>query len=69
MESFREFRRWQPDAELLLRHLLSIYQVETVLSGSLDAGSAAAITPWNKDLAHWEFAQDRILLAVPKVIP
>jgi threonine dehydrogenase-like Zn-dependent dehydrogenase len=26
----------------------------------------AAITPWNKDLAHWEFAQDRILLAVPK---
>jgi DNA-binding transcriptional LysR family regulator len=69
VESFREFRRRQPDAELVLHHLLSIHQVEAVLSGRLDAGFAAAITPWNKDLAHWEFAQDRILLAVPKGHP
>ncbi len=60
-ESFREFRRQQPDAELVLRHLISIHQVEAVLSDRLDAGFAAAVTPWNKDLAHWEFAQDRIL--------
>jgi DNA-binding transcriptional LysR family regulator len=69
VESFREFRRHQPDAELVLHHLLSIDQVEAVSSGRLDAGFAAAITPWNKDLAHWEFAQDRILLAVPKGHP
>ncbi len=68
-ESFREFRRRQPDAELVLRHLISIHQVEAVLSGRLDAGFAAAVTPWHKDLAHWEFAQDRILLAVPKGHP
>jgi DNA-binding transcriptional LysR family regulator len=69
VESFREFRRRQPDAELVLHHLLSIHQVESVLSARLDAGFAAAITPWNKDLAHWEFAQDRILLAAPKGHP
>src|SRR5258705_13492381 len=27
---------------------------------------AASLTPWHKDLAHWEFAQDRMVLAVPK---
>jgi DNA-binding transcriptional LysR family regulator len=69
VESFREFRRRQPDAELVLHHLLSIHQVEAVLSDRLDAGFAAAITPWNKNLAHWEFAQDRIVLAVPKGHP
>jgi DNA-binding transcriptional LysR family regulator len=69
VESFREFRRRQPNAELVLHHLLSIHQVEAVLSGRLDAGFAASITPWNKDLAHWEFARDRILLAVPKGHP
>ena len=69
VESFREFRRRQPDAELVLHHLISIHQIEAVLSGRLDAGFAAAVTPWNKDLAHWEFARDRILLAVPKGHP
>jgi DNA-binding transcriptional LysR family regulator len=69
VEAFREFRRRQPDAELMLHHLISIYQIEAVLSGRLDAGFAAAVTPWNKDLAHWEFARDRILLAVPKGHP
>ncbi|MGC1687463.1 MAG: LysR substrate-binding domain-containing protein [Candidatus Acidiferrales bacterium] len=69
VESFREFRRRQPDAEVVLHHLLSIHQVEAILSGRLDAGFAATITPWNKDLAHWEFVKDRILLAVPKGHP
>ena len=69
VESFREFRRRQPDAELVLHHLISIHQIEAVLSGRLDAGFAAAVTPWNKDLAHREFARDRILLAVPKGHP
>lgn len=69
VESFREFRRWQPDVELELHHLLSVHQVEAVLSGRLDAGFVANLTPWHKDLAHWEFAQDRMLLAVPKGHP
>jgi DNA-binding transcriptional LysR family regulator len=68
-ETFREFRRRQPDAQLVLHHLLSLHQVEAVLSGRLDAGFAAAVTPWHKDLARWEFARDRILLAMPKGHP
>ncbi len=66
VDSFRELRRWQPDVELELHHLLSVNQVEAILSGRLDAGFAASLTPWHKDLAHWEFAQDRMVLAVPK---
>jgi DNA-binding transcriptional LysR family regulator len=66
VESFREFRRRQPNVELELEHLLSVHQVEAILSGRLDAGFVASLTPWHKDLAHWEFAQDRMLLAVPK---
>jgi DNA-binding transcriptional LysR family regulator len=66
VDAFRQFRRQQPDAELELHHLLSVHQVEAILSGRLDAGFAASLTPWDKDLAHWEFAQDRMVLAVPK---
>jgi DNA-binding transcriptional LysR family regulator len=44
VESFREFRRRQPDAELVVRHLISIHQGEAVLSDRLDAGFAAAVT-------------------------
>ena len=64
VDSFRELRRWQPDVEL--HHLLSVNQVDAILSGRLDAGFGASLTPWHKDLAHWEFAQDRMVLAVPK---
>jgi DNA-binding transcriptional LysR family regulator len=66
VEAFRKFRRGQPDAELELHHLLSVHQVDAILSGRLDAGFMASLTPWNKELAHWEFAQDRMVLAVPK---
>jgi DNA-binding transcriptional LysR family regulator len=66
VDSFRELRRWQPDVELELHHLLSVNQVDAILSGRLDAGFAASLTPWPKDLAHWEFAQERMVLAVPK---
>jgi len=69
VDSFREFRRRQPNVELELEHLLSVHQVEAILSGRLDAGFVASLTPWPKDLVHWEFAQDRMLLAVPKGHP
>src|ERR1700720_3115743 len=32
VDSFREFRRRQPDVELVVRHLLSVHQVDAVLS-------------------------------------
>jgi DNA-binding transcriptional LysR family regulator len=69
VDSFREFRRRQPDVELVVHHLLSVHQVEAVLSDRLDVGFAATITPWHKDLAHRQFAQEGLLLAVPKGHP
>ncbi|HET9831087.1 MAG TPA: LysR family transcriptional regulator [Vicinamibacterales bacterium] len=69
VDAFREFRRQQPDIELVLHHMLSVHQVEGIASGRLDAGFAAPITPWHKDLAHWQFARDRMVLAVPKGHP
>jgi DNA-binding transcriptional LysR family regulator len=69
VNSFREFRRRQPDVELVVHHLLSVHQIDAVVSGRLDAGFAATIEPWHKDLAHRQFAQERLLLAVPKGHP
>ncbi len=66
VDSFRQFRRAQPDAEVVLHHLISVHQVDAILSGRLDVGFAASVIPWDKDLAHWEFAQDRMVLAVPR---
>jgi DNA-binding transcriptional LysR family regulator len=68
-DSFREFRRRQPDAELELHHLISIHQVEAIASGRLDAGFAVSFLPLGTNLAHWEFAQDRLVLAVPRGHP
>jgi DNA-binding transcriptional LysR family regulator len=65
VDSFREFRRRQPDVELMVHHLLSVHQVDAILSDRLDLGFAATITPWHKDVAHRQFAQERLLLAVP----
>jgi DNA-binding transcriptional LysR family regulator len=66
VDSVREFRRREPDVELVVHHLLSVHQVDAVVSGRLDVGFAASITPWHKELAHSRLAEDRILLAVPK---
>jgi len=35
----------------------------------LDAGFAAAVTPWHPELEHRQFALDRMVLAVPKGHP
>jgi DNA-binding transcriptional LysR family regulator len=69
VNAFREFRRRQPDVELVLHHMVSIHQVEAVLSDRLDAGFAAAVTAWHEDLEHRQFALDRMVLAVPKGHP
>ena len=49
--------------------MVSVHQVEAVLSDRLDLGFAAAVTPWNRELAHQQFALDRMVLAVPKGHP
>jgi DNA-binding transcriptional LysR family regulator len=69
VNAFREFRRRQPDVELVLQHMVSVHQVEAVLSDRLDAGLAAAVTPWHEDLEHRQFALDRMVVAVPKGHP
>jgi DNA-binding transcriptional LysR family regulator len=69
VNAFREFRRRQPGVELVLHHMVSVHQVEAVLSDRLDLGFAAAVTPWNRELAHQQFALDRMVLAVPKGHP
>jgi len=69
VNAFREFRRRQPDVELVLHHLNSVHQVEAVVSDRLDVGFAAAVTPWHKELEHRQFALDRMVLAVPKGHP
>ena len=69
VNAFREFRRRQPDVELVLHHMVSVHQVEAVLSDRLDAGFAAAVTPWHEDLEHQQFALDRMVVAVPKGHP
>jgi len=69
VNAFREFRRRQPGVELVLHHMVSVHQVEAVLSDRLDAGFAAAVTPWHKELEHRQFALDRMVLAVPKGHP
>jgi DNA-binding transcriptional LysR family regulator len=69
VNALREFRRRQPDVELVLHHMVSVHQVEAVLSDRLDAGFAAAVTPWHEDLEHRQFALDRMVLAVPKGHP
>jgi DNA-binding transcriptional LysR family regulator len=69
VDSFRQFRSEQPDAQLELHHLLSIHQIDAIMSGRLDAGFAASLIPLHKNLAHWEFARDRMVLAVPEGHP
>jgi DNA-binding transcriptional LysR family regulator len=66
VNAFREFRRRHPDVELVVHHLVSVQQVEAVVSDRLDAGFVAAVTPWHKELEHRQFALDRMVLAVPK---
>ena len=67
VDAFREFRLRHPDVELALHLQLSPHQIEAVLSGRLDAGFAS--TPTHSELVHYQFAADRMLLAVPKGHP
>ena len=68
-DSFRRFRERQPDAELQLKPLSSLQQIEAVQSGQLDAGFVFTIANTDGALAQLEVAVLNLMLAVPKRHP
>src|SRR5258706_5907063 len=68
-DSFRRFRERQPDAELQLKPLSSLQQIEGVQSGQLDAGFVFTIANTDGELAQLEVAVLNLMLAVPKRHP
>jgi DNA-binding transcriptional LysR family regulator len=65
-DSFRLFRRRQPDAELDLQPLRSIEQTEAVRSDRLDAGFIFSLAEPDGDLAHLLVARHKVVLAAPQ---
>jgi DNA-binding transcriptional LysR family regulator len=65
-DSFRRFRRRQPDAELELHPMLSLQQMEAVRSGKLDAGFIFSLEEPKGDFARLLVAQCKLVLAAPQ---
>jgi DNA-binding transcriptional LysR family regulator len=65
-DSFRRFRRQQPDAELELHPMLSNQQVEAVRSGKLDAGFIFSLEVPGGDIAELQVARHKLMLAAPQ---
>ena len=65
-DSFRRFRRRQPDAELELHPMLSNQQMEAVRSGKLDAGFIFSLEEPDGDVARLQVAQYKLMLAAPQ---
>jgi DNA-binding transcriptional LysR family regulator len=65
-DSFRRFRRRQPDAELELHPVLSLQQVEAVRSGKLDAGFIFSLEEPDGEFARLLVAQCKLMLAAPQ---
>ena len=65
-DSFRRFRRRQPDAELELHPLLSNQQMEAVRSGKLDAGFIFSLEEPDGDIAQLPVARHKLMLAAPQ---
>jgi DNA-binding transcriptional LysR family regulator len=68
-DSFRQFRERQPDAELQIKPLSSLEQIQAVRSGQLDAGFVFTIADIDRELAQLEIALVKLMLAVPKEHP
>jgi len=68
-DSFRQFREGQPDAELQLRPLSSLQQIEAIRSGQLDAGFLFTMANIERELAQLEVDVLNLMLAVPKGHP
>jgi DNA-binding transcriptional LysR family regulator len=65
-DSFRRFRRRQPDAELELHPMLSNQQMEAVRSGKLDAGFIFSLEVPDGDVARLQVARYKLMLAAPQ---
>jgi DNA-binding transcriptional LysR family regulator len=65
-DSFRRFRRRQPDVELDLRPMRSIEQTEAVQSGRLDAGFIFTLAEPDEELAQLSVARHKVVLAAPQ---
>src|SRR5262245_10157367 len=67
--SFRQFRERQPDAELRIKPLSSLEQIEAVRSEQLDAGFVFTIADIGRELAQLKIDSVSLMLAVPKGHP
>ena len=65
-ESFRRFRELRPNAELQLRPLASVEQVEAIRFGRLDAGFVNFMPKSDPELNQLLVAFQHVELAVPK---
>ena len=65
-DSFRRFRRRQPDVELDLQPLRSVEQIEAVRSGRLDAGFTFSLEKLDGDLTRMLVAKHKVVLAAPQ---
>ena len=65
-DTFRRFRRRQPDVELDLQPLRSVDQIEAVRSGRLDAGFIFSLAKLDGDFAQLLVAQHKVVLAAPQ---
>src|SRR6201993_3540022 len=65
-DSFRRFRRRQPDVELDLQPLRSVEQIEAVRSGRLDAGFIFTLAEPDEDIARMLVARHKVVLAAPR---
>jgi len=65
-DSFRRFRRRQPDAEMELHPMLSNQQMEAVRSGKLDGGFIFSLEAPDGDVAHLQVARYKLMLAAPQ---
>src|SRR6185503_21129148 len=68
-DSFRQFRERQPEAELEIKPMSSLEQIQAVRSGQLDAGFVFTIANTDRELAQLEIALVKLMLAVPKGHP
>jgi DNA-binding transcriptional LysR family regulator len=65
-DSFRRFRRRQPDVELELHPMLSLQQIEAVRSGKLDAGFIFSLEEPDGDFGQLQVARYKLMLAAPQ---
>ena len=65
-DSFRQFRELQPEAELQIKPLSSLEQIQAVRTGLLDAGFVFTIANIDRELAQLGIESISLLLAVPK---